>query len=393
MPPIHGIPRFLFVENHFSDFLKDRVALACKLREAGFEVHLAVPQEPGLDAISPQGIVVHVFYLRRKSAKPLDELCCTTSLLRLYRRVRPTLVHHIGLKPTLYGSIAARITRVPAVVNTLTGLGCLFTSHTVKMGLLRSIVAGVLRFSFGHQNQYVIFQNPADRDSLLARCNLPRDRAVLIRGAGVNLSLFTPQPEPDGPPIVLMVSRLLWAKGVAEFVAAARALGARAIQARFVLAGEPDDGHPDAVPESMLKHWRDAGDVELVGWRHDVPAVIAQSHIVCLPTSYGEGVPRILLEAAASGRPIVATDIPGCREIVRHGQNGLLVPVGDGEALVGAIEQLIENASRRVAMGTRGRAIAVAEFSLEQVIDENLALYRSVLSALTIGKPSRRRFW
>lgn len=390
MSQIDTRPRFLFVENHVSDFLKDRMVLAGKLREAGFTLHLAVPRDSDIDAIALQDVTVHPYYLQRKSTKPFDELGCTISLLRLYRRVRPTLVHHIGLKPTLYGSITARIVGVPAVVNTLTGLGYLFTSHTVKMAFLRSIVAGVLRFSFLHQNQYLIFQNSADRDNLLARYRFPCDRAVLIKGSGVNLSVFTPQPKPDGPPMILMVSRLLWAKGVAEFVAVARMLDARGIQARFVLVGEPDRGHPDAVPEHTLKRWHDAGDVEWLGWRHDVPALIAQSHIVCLPTSYGEGLPRILLEAAASGRPIVATDIPGCRQIVRHGQNGLLVPVGNSIALGEAIVQLIENAPLRAAMGTCGRAIAAAEFSLEQVIEANLALYRSLLTLIsTVSYPLR----
>jgi glycosyltransferase involved in cell wall biosynthesis len=380
--PIEARPRILFVDNQVGDFLQYRIVLARKLREIGFDVHVAVPREPGLEDISRQAIPVHVFYLRRKSTRPLDELLCLVSLLRLYQRLRPTLVHHVCLKPALYGGIAARIAGVPAAVDTLTGLGYLFTTHTVKTRLLRSMVARGFRFSFRHQNHRVILQNSDDRDCLLARSNMPGDHAVLIKGSGVNLSLFTPEPEPDGPPVVLMASRLLWTKGVGEFVTAARVLRARRIRARFVLLGEPDPGHPSAVPVRTLEHWRDAGDVEWPGWQHDMPALIAQSHIVCLPSYYGEGVPRILLEASASGRPIVATDTPGCREVVRHGQNGLLVPAGDGEALIGAIAQLIENAPLRAAMGTRGREIAGIEFSVEQVIDANLAVYRSLFASI-----------
>jgi glycosyltransferase involved in cell wall biosynthesis len=382
MPPIEAVPRILFVDNQARDFLQYRMVLARKLREAGFDVHVAVPRESGVEDISRQGIAVHLFYLRRKSTWPIDELRCLISLLRLYQGLRPTLVHHICLKPTLYGGIAARITGVPAAVDTLTGLGYLFTTHTVKTRALRSIIAGALRFSFRHQNHRVIFQNPYDRDCLLARSNMPGDHAVLIKGSGVNLSLFIPKPEPDGPPVVLMASRLLWTKGVGEFVTAARALRGRGIRARFILLGEPDPGHPSAVPVRTLEHWRDAHDVEWRGWHDDMPALIAQSHIVCLPSYYGEGVPRILLEAAASGRPIVATDTPGCREVVRHGQNGLLVPPGDAEALARAIAQLIENAQLRADMGTRGREIAITEFSLEQVIDANLAVYRSLLISI-----------
>ena len=380
MGPTESAPRFLFVDTQVNDFLKDRMGLAHKVQDAGFEVHVALPLEPGLEDIVRQGIAVHIIYLRRTSTRPLDELCCWVSLLRLYRRLRPTLIHHLCLKPMLYGGIAARVAGVPMVVNTLTGLGHLFSTHTVGTRFLRSIVASGLRFSFGHHNHRVIFQNPSDRDCLRARCNLPSGRAVLIKGSGVDTSLFTPGPEPEGPPVVLMACRLLWSKGVGEFVAAARALRARGIRARFLLVGEPDYGHPAAVPVDILEHWRDAGDAEWLGSRHDMPAVIVQSHIVCLPTSYGEGVPRILLEAAASGRPIVATDSPGCREVVRHGQNGLLVPVGDCEALVGAIAQLIENAPLRAAMGGRGREIAATEFSRTQVIDATLAVYHSCSS-------------
>jgi glycosyltransferase involved in cell wall biosynthesis len=381
-------PRFLFVENEFRDFLQCRLALAGTLREAGFDVHVAVPRALGLEDVSCQNIAIHVFYLRRKTTRPLGELFCSLSLLRLYLRLRPALVHHIGVKPALYGGIAARIAGVPAVVSTLTGLGHLFATLTLKTRFLRSMTAVGLRVSFGDENHRVIFQNPDDRYRLVTRGLITSDRAILIKGSGVNPSLFRPEPEPNGIPMVLMASRLLWAKGVGEFVTAARALRARGFRARFVLAGEPDHGHPSAVPVRTLEHWRDAGDVDWLGWRDDMPALIAQSHIVCLPSSYGEGIPRILLEAAASGRPIVATDSTGCREIVRHGENGLLVPAGNCEALVAAITQLIENAPLRAAMGTRGREIALSEFSLEQVIDANLNVYRSLLDSFpSVRKP------
>ncbi len=372
-------PRVLFVDNEVNDFLQYRMVLAGALLKAGFEVHVALPREPGLDEISRQGIPVHIIYLRRKSTWIFDELRCSVSLLRLYWQLRPALVHHICLKPALYGGIAARLSGVPAVVHTLAGLGYLFTTRTAKTRALQPIVERGLRFSFGHRNNRVTLQNPDDRNFLLGRRIARDEDAVLIKGSGVDLSVFTPTPEPDAPPVVLMASRLLWTKGVAEFVTAARALHARGIRARFVLLGEPDQGHPSAVPVRTLERWRDEGDVEWLGWCRDMPALIAQSHIVCLPSSYGEGIPRILLEAAASGRPVVATDTTGCREIVRHGQNGLLVPPGNGEALVEAISRLLESAPLRAMMGARGREIAAAEFSLGQMIDANVAVYRSLL--------------
>jgi glycosyltransferase involved in cell wall biosynthesis len=386
---IEGVPRILFIDNQVSDFLHCRIALARKLREAGFDVHVAVPREPGSEDISRQGIHVHIIDIRRTSTRPLDELHCFISLLRLYRQLRPTLVHHIGLKPILYGGIAARMNNVPAAVNTLTGLGYLFTTRSLKARILKRMVARGLRFSFGHQNHSLIFQNPDDRDCLRATINkMPAERAVLIKGSGVNLSLFTPEPEPAGEAVVLMASRLLWVKGVGEFVTMARKLRADGSRARFVLVGQPDPGHPSAVPVRTLQQWSDAGDVEWLGWQCDMPSILAQSHIICLPSYYGEGVPRVLIEAAACGRPIIAADTPGCREVVRHGENGFLVPPRDPETLAGALNVLIENPRLRAKMGLRGREIAVCEFSLGQVLDANLDTYQSLLIALQMARPN-----
>ena len=380
MPRVGAATRVLFVDNQAVDFLRYRMVLARKLRETGFDVHVAVPQEPGLEDILSQGIPAHVFYIRRKSTRLLDELRCLISLFRLYRQLRPTLVHHLCLKPTLYGGISARVSGVPAVVSTLTGLGYAFTARTLKMRVMRLIVEVALGFSFKHQNHRVIFQNLDDRDRLLVSGIVPGDRVFLINGSGVDLSLFMPEPESDGPPVVIMASRMLWQKGVGEFVAAARALRLRGMRARFVLVGEPDHGHPSAVPVPTLRQWHDAGDVEWLGWRDDIAALIAQSHIVCLPSYYGEGVPRILVEAAASGRPVIGADFPGCRKIIRDGENGLVVPPRDVEALAGAIAQLIESAPLRATMGARGREIAANEFSLESVVEANIAVYRSLLA-------------
>ncbi|QQS46825.1 MAG: glycosyltransferase family 4 protein [Acidobacteriota bacterium] len=386
-PHPESAPRILFVDHDVGDFKLHRMALARSLIEAGFDVQVAVPQGPGFETIS--SIPVHLYYLQRLSIRPQDELRCLISLLRLYRRLRPTLVYHIGLKPVLHGGLAARFTSVPAAVNVFTGLGHLFTTHNVRLNIIRSIVAAGLRLSFSHRNQRVIVQNGDTLDRLLD-CGIdPGECAVLIKGSGVDLTLFKPTPEPCEPIVILMASRLLWEKGVGEFVAAARALRARGIAARFVLLGEPDYGHPSAVPLETLEHWRDCGDIEWLGWQQDMPAFLSQCHIVCLPSYYGEGVPRILIEAAASGRSIITTNSPGCREVVRHGQNGLLIPVRDCEALIAAILRLIDNPPLRATMGAHGREIAVAEFDLENVIGANLTICRSLLGLLQFAPGSQ----
>ncbi|OQW36763.1 MAG: hypothetical protein A4E19_21285 [Nitrospira sp. SG-bin1] len=374
-----GVPRLLFVSNQVDDFLRYRMELVRKVQEAGYDVHVALPQEPGLEDIASQGVIVHIIHLQRMSTGLVDQIRYWVSLLQLYLRLRPTVVHHMCIQPVLYGGIAARVVGVPVVINTFYGFGYLFCTHTIKAHVLRPLVTVALRFALQHENHRVIVQNSADRDFLLSRFNLSSDHVVLIKGSGVDLSLFLPEAEPDGLPVVLMASRLLWTKGVKDFVSAAQVIRARGIKARFVLVGEPDRDHPSAIPTDTLKHWNDAGDIEWLGYQFDMPTVIAQSHIVCLPSCYGEGVPRILQEAAAVGRPAVATETPGCLEAVHHGQNGLIVPVGDIEALAEALAQLIGNSLLRRSMGNRGREIAVTEFSLDQVVDANLSVYRALL--------------
>jgi glycosyltransferase involved in cell wall biosynthesis len=366
-----------FVDHEVKDFLRHRMEMARRVLDAGFDVQVVLPNEPGIEEIS-RVMPVHIFHLKRTSTQPLDELRCCLSLLRIYRKVKPALVFHIGLKPSLYGGIAARLAGLN-MVHMLTGLGYLFTSKTTKSRILRALVMQGLRCSFASPKCHTIFQNPENLQRMLTSGLVNRDRAVLIKGSGVDLTLFSPKPEPAGPPVVLLASRLLWEKGIGEFVAAAKAIREHGVQARFILLGEPDLEHPSAVPLTELAQWHEEGVVEYLGWRDDMPEWISQSHIVCLPTFYGEGVPRILIEGAASGRVVVATDTPGCREVVRDGHNGLLVPVGDVDALVDSLQRLITNAPLRAAMGRAGRELAVAEFSMDRVLDATMAVCTCVL--------------
>jgi len=374
-------PRFLFVDNHAGEFLHYRIQLAYAMRRAGFEVHVAVPTGNAVGDIAREGLVVHTFYLRRLSMHAGDEIRACLSLFRVYHRVKPFVAHHFCLKPAVYGGLVARIVGVPAMVTTLTGLGYAFTGRTVSTWMARLVVTRALRLVFGHHNHRLILQNKDDLTTLTAKRVVDEHHAVVINGSGVDLGIFRPAPEAAGPAVVLMACRLLWEKGVAEFVAAAHALRARGAQARFVLVGEPDHGHPSAVPVSLLNLWNDSGDVEWLGWSDDMPELIRKSHVVCLPSYYGEGVPRILIQAAASGRPIVTTNSPGCREVVRDRENGFLVPPQDSGALVDAIATLLDSPSLRLTMGKRGRERAVEEFGLARATDANVEVYCSLLNS------------
>jgi glycosyltransferase involved in cell wall biosynthesis len=379
-------PRIVFVDNSLDGFRRDRMQLVQAARDIGLEVHVAAPRgrprpDGGVDPFT-----LHAIPMTRKGTSLWREPATVLALMRLYRSLRPSLVHHLRLKPVLYGSLAANLVGVPAVVNTLTGLGFIFTDQSEKTAPVRKWVEIGCRRAFRHPNLRVVFQNPDDRAVFIRKGIITGEQAAVIKGSGVDLSVYRPSPEPPGPPIVILASRLLWDKGVAQFVEAARVLKSEGVQARFALVGEPDPGNPAAIPREQLEVWQECGEIEWWGLQeaHKMPGILARSHIVCLP-SYREGIPRILIEAAASGRPIVTTDAPGCRELVRPGVNGIIVPSRDTASLVGALRLLIENPEIRLSMGANNRQIAVQEFSQELVIAQFMAVYRDLLRASSVG--------
>src|SRR5579863_3335348 len=296
-------PRIVFVDNSMDGFRRDRIQLVQAARELGLEIHVAAPPGRSPANFRSDGFTFHAIPMTRKGTSLWKEPATVLALLRLYRNLRPSLVHHLRLKPVLYGSIAANLAGVPAVVNTLTGLGFLFTDRSEKTTPVRKWVEMGCRRAFRHPNLRVVFQNPDDRAVFIRAGILTGEQAAVIKGSGVDLSVYRPTPEPEGVPIVILASRMLWDKGVAQFVEAARILRSQGVQARFALAGAPDPDNPAAIPYEQLEVWKDSGDVEWWGLqaRQNMPAVLANSHIVCLP-SYREGIPRILIEAAASGR-------------------------------------------------------------------------------------------
>jgi glycosyltransferase involved in cell wall biosynthesis len=300
-----------------------------------------------------------------------------------YRRLAPDLVHQVAFKPVIYGSIAARLTQVRGIVNALVGLGWIFTSTSVLARFVRRVVEKAMPFLLNRGA--VIVQNP-DNAALLLALGVDKDRIRLIRGSGVDTTTFRPGPEPEGTPVVLLPARMLWAKGVGEFVDAARRVRASGSDARFVLVGQPDPGNPSTVSQEQLQEWQREHRVEWWGYHADMPKVFRQAHIVCLPSYYGEGVPMSLLEAASSGLPIVTTDVAGCREVVKDGDNGFLIPLRDWVALANALVRLLSDSELRKRMGARGRERAVSEFDVSSVVSATLAIYQEIrVEAFGVG--------
>ena len=366
--------RLLYVFNDAPFFLSHRLPVARAAAAEGYDVHVAAPPHPAAAALGQHGLTHHPIRLTRRGVSPGGEVAAVAAIVRLYRRLRPDLIEHATIKPVLYGGLAARVLRQPAVVSWMTGLGFVFISEGARVALLRRAVAAGYRTALQRPGSWVIFENPDDRDLFVARGLSHPGRTRLIRGAGVDMTAFHPVPEEPGVPVVVLPARMLRDKGVVEFVEAARALRSSGVVARFVLVGNADPANPAGLAEAQLRSWHDEGSVEWWGQREDMAAVLRGAHVVCLP-SYREGLPKALVEAAASGRAIVTTDAPGCREVVRHEWNGLLVPVRDAAALAQAIGRLLRDPAERARMGARGREWVEERFSDRQVIRETLAVY------------------
>ncbi len=365
----------LFVVNNPAFFMSHRVPVALAAQKAGYDVHVATMDGPAVADIQALGMTHHAIPMTRSGKRPLQELGTLVALVRLFRRLRPDVVHLVTIKPVLYGGIAARLARVPGMVAAISGLGFVFLSNSLKMRLVRAVVARLYRIALGHPNSRVIFQNANDRDLLKSMGAVREEQVVIIRGAGVDLQAFRPTPEPPAPPVVVtMVARLLRDKGVQEFVLAARLLRERGVPVTMQLVGGLDAGNPASATQADVDAWQQDGCVQALGERSDVAALYAAAHIAVLP-SYREGLPKSLIEAAACGRAVVTTDVPGCRDAIEPDVTGLLVPVRDAAALADAIARLAEDSALRQAMGAAGRALAEREFDINQVARIHVALY------------------
>lgn len=350
-----------------------RLPLARMLRERGAEVTLLSPPGDYAGKLQAEGFHWVEIAISRGGMNPFAEFMTLLRVRSSYLAEGPDLVHHFTPKCILYGSLAARWSKTGAVVNSVTGLGYLFSGTGLPGRLTRNVASEFYRLAL--RGTQVIFQNPEDLSLFVANRMVSREAAHFIPSSGVDLSRFADLAEPEGAPVVMLAARMLWDKGVGDFVEAARRVRAADDRARLVLVGDTYPGNPSAVPADQLAKWQQEGLVEWWGWHDDMPAILAQSNVVCLPTYYREGVPRVLVEAAACGRALIASDTAGCREIVRQGQNGLLVPPRDSAALAEAILTLLEDATLRHNMGANGRRLVQEQFSVQRVNGSTLNVY------------------
>ena len=312
--------------------------------------------------------------MERSSLSLSSQYRALRELTRVYREVRPDLVHHVALKPVLLGSMAAQHAKVPAVVNALAGLGFVFASETPQARMLRPVIRAWFRRVLNRGNSRLILQNPDDVRMFIDNKLVAAERIVMIRGSGVDVQHYRVLPEPQGAPTVALVARMLRDKGIVELVEAARLLRSQGRSVRIILAGGLDELNPSCLHEEEIRAWEREDLIEWRGEVEDVRRVWAEAHLAVLP-SYREGLPKSLLEAAACGRALIATDVPGCREIVRHEKNGLLVPARASAPLADAIWRLIEDSKLRQTLAEQSRRLVEEEFAQAKVCAETLAVY------------------
>lgn len=371
--------KLMFVISEDWYFVSHRLQLAMHAKATGYQVAVLCCISSHRVLLESAGIEVFPWSLERRSKNPLSELRAIREVWQAVDSFQPDVLHAVALKPVLYSAMAGKIKKVSGRVFALAGLGFVFSSKKMLARCLRPFVALAFRLAFRNSSTRLIMQNPDDVQVLLDAQIIAPEKIRLIRGAGVDVVAFAALPEPEGQMLVVLPGRMLWDKGVGEFVEAARLLRQRGLDARFALVGDRDDHNPSCVPAQTLEEWEAEGVVEYWGRRADMPAVLAQAHIVCLP-SYREGLPKALLEAASSARPIVTFDVPGCREVVVHGKNGLLVPFGDVAALATALETLAADRGMRQRMGKEGRRMAEQEFSQELVAAQTSRVWGEVLA-------------
>ncbi|MDP2715682.1 glycosyltransferase family 4 protein [Rheinheimera sp.] len=368
--------KLLFVVNVDWFFLSHRLPIALAAQAAGYEVNIACQLTAKGEAIKGYGFILHNLPLERSGTSVFKEFKTLVAIKRVIKLSRPDIIHAVTIKPVLYTGLATLFSKIPKV-SSISGLGFVFISEGLKARLVRVFISFLYRLALRHRKSRVIFQNPTDRDLFISAGIISANQAIMIRGSGVNFAEYPFSEEPQGKPVAMLLARLLTDKGVLEFVEAAKLLRASNISCRLVLVGDVDE-NPKSVSQAQLNSWVGQQLIEYWGFSSDVAASYRQANIVVLP-SYREGLPKSLIEAAACGRAVITTDVPGCRDAITPDVTGLLVPVKDSAALAGAIEKLVNDSDLRLSFGVAGRRLAEREFDINSVVNKHFAIYEELL--------------
>lgn len=384
------MPKVLIVANWDWVIYNFRLALARRLRAEGYDVRFVCPPGRYTRVFEQEGFPWIAWSLSRRGLNPVAEAAAVAQLARIYADEQPQIVHHSTIKPNVYGALAVRLNTLraawrggpgappPRVINSFMGIGFAFSDHLLARLLRPTVVVPLLRLGTQPENVFTTFSNHRDRDLFADLGIAPPARSGVLVSEFVDVTTFhpVPDPAPADPLVVLMGARLLWDKGVGEFVEAARQVRARhGDRVAFHLAGAPDEGAPNHVPTETLRAWHEEGVIRWLGHCSDMPDLLRSAHVAVLPTHYNEGTPRFLVEGAASGLPLVATQIEACERVVRDGHNGFTVPKRAPDALADAVTRLANDPALRRRMSTHSRALAVEHYAMEDNLRDWVALY------------------
>lgn len=372
--------KIVYIVNVDWFFISHRLPIALEALKRGHEVHIFTKDTGNMDYLKSLGLKVHPINLERGSINPFSSFKLLFDLKNKLKKIKPDVVHLVTIKPVLIGGLASILAKVPSIVYAISGLGFIFTNTMLKAKILRLGIIPLYRLALSAKNKTVIVQNLDDLRILRQYVSIPESQTVLIPGSGVDLQQFNVQPLPLRNKIVLMACRLLADKGVYEFYKSTQLLKEKYPEVRFVLVGGIDPDNPASLTEQELNEWVEKGDLEWWGHQSDMPEVLSQATIVVLP-SYREGMPKVLLEAQALGRPIVTTDVPGCREAIENGKTGFLTQVKDEHSLATAIEKLIINDELCLQFSHNARALAEQKFDIEQVVKTHINIYENLVQS------------
>ncbi|SNT69275.1 glycosyltransferase family 4 protein [Psychrobacter sp. LV10R520-6] len=368
--------KILYIVNEPWFFLSHRLPIALAAKEQGHTVQVATRDGKAVTEITDMGFIHHKIPLSRSGSSLLSEAMSLLAIWKLLTQVKPDVLHLVTIKPVLYGGIAARFVSVKKVVAAVSGLGTLFLAEGVKAQLKRKLGTWLYRLALRTKKTTVIFQNPDDKKMFIDLKAVKPEQTVLIRGSGIDLSAFRFFPENlTDKPVVTFAARLLFDKGLTEYIEAIKLLNNKGIAASYQIVGDLDPGNLTSAKNTDIERWQSIPNLTIMGYQKDMAAVFRQSNLVVLP-SYREGLPKVLIEAAACGRAVITTDVPGCRDAIEANETGLLVAVKSPNELADAIEKLVTDTALRVRMGTAGRQLAESAFSIEQVVDQHLSIYQ-----------------
>lgn len=376
--------KILYIINEAFFFISHKNELASSVLNLGYEVHVAVPKDHvwasknfHIGHLVEKGYIVHEYDLSRRGQNIIKEIISFVQLVVIINKIKPNILHLMTMKPIIYGGIISLFSSKLKVIFSITGLGQIFVSKGIWSILRKEIVVRVLKIIFYKKLAKIIVQNKYDYNILIKKKIASKSTINIIKGSGVNLSEFPfIEESSSGIPLVVLASRLLWEKGIKEFVNASKLIKKKSINARFILVGDTQPSNPRSVPKEKLQDWAREGHIEWFGRRDDMQKLIADSTVVCLPTMYGEGVPKIILEAAASGRVLVVSDNPGCTELVKDKVSGMVVPMGDSISLADAVEKVLNDKVLRKKLINSAYNTVLKEFSSEEVVRRTINLYK-----------------